>query len=246
MNSTVWSLATFTQNFIVTGADPNTGRSPTNAPYDSSRFSPTPPTDQVTARVVSSGLRIRYIGTELNRGGQVIALLDPSHDDLGGRSIADFLAERESKKFAVEREWITVLYKPFLREELDFTNSQPAPFIMGFIVQAPVGVTAAFEFEFYTNLEYEGKIVRSKTPSHADPVGFSAVSTAALTSPALNPTTKTSSQRTGEFINNALSAVEHSATSTASFVQRAAHTAATVFNAGQKIAKVARPLLALM
>ena len=50
----------------------------TSNPYASGAFVPaSQATDAMTARIISVGLRIRYTGTELNRGGIVYGLVHP-------------------------------------------------------------------------------------------------------------------------------------------------------------------------
>jgi hypothetical protein len=162
----------------------------TNSDYVAAQIGP-----QSTAyKVVSHGIRIRYIGTELNRGGQIIGLSDPSHNSLTGRNFANFQAELVSRQFAVGRKWVNVLYKPVLTTDLDMqtvfntfsnTNTDPS-FFNGFFIQSAVP-NQPFEFEIYSLFEFQGAGVRGQTRSHADSVGFAAIQSATLTSPTTLP-----------------------------------------------------------
>lgn len=228
---------------------PGTAAFQSNAPYPFTDWGSG--VDQLTSRVVACGLRVRYIGTELNRGGQMIALADPSHSNMAGRTIVSLNGELETRKFPATREWVTVLYKPFFRDELDFVTGTPHAFILGVVIQAPDASTPVeYEFEMYAIHEYEGRKVRGKSPSHSDPVGFSAITSAALTSTALNPTTERTPQRSHNFFTDIFHSIENSATSAAHFIE---HTGAAAINAGNAAvrfantaSKVARPLLALV
>lgn len=149
----------------------------TNSDYDSSMIG----TAGITYRVVASGIRARYIGTELNRGGQLIALSDTNHNSLLNRTIQACDAEINSKRFPVNREWTTVTSRPVRDADDDFgVNPAAIPITTslswynGIIIQGP-GVTADFEWESYTVYEAQGQNVRGMSPSHTDPVGYNAV-----------------------------------------------------------------------
>jgi len=143
-------------------------------------------------RVVSFGIRIRYVGTELDRGGQIIGFCDPNHIALTGRNVADLDGEIESKRFPVDRNWITVLYRPVFAQDTDFSYSMVplgnATNYIGFILVAASATTPlSFEFEVYGNFEIVGRNVRGKTPSEVDFAGYGAVNTATVTTTHLQP-----------------------------------------------------------
>jgi len=50
---------------------------------------------EVMGRIVSSSISIKYTGTELNRGGQVLCFAEPAHDNVHGAALADWLSRRE-------------------------------------------------------------------------------------------------------------------------------------------------------
>jgi hypothetical protein len=145
-------------------------------------------------KVVGYGLRFRYTGTSLNQGGTIVALCDPNHNSLQGRSYANFQAELMSKQFPFGREWINVLYKPVTDLELTSQSTFPANtgaatdlcFYMGAYINSAVAAQP-FEFEVYGVYEWEGATIRGQTPSHADPVGFAAIQVASLNSPTTVP-----------------------------------------------------------
>lgn len=163
--------------------------------------------NQIVFRVVSGGLRIRYIGTELNRGGQVCGLTDPNHNSLLTRTFGSLSGEEQSRLFPVNREWITLLYRPFLVGDTEFANSlvgttplDPS-FYMGYALQSPTAGPCVFEFEAYSTYEAQGRNVRGMTASHVDPTGYAAVHTATNLSPALAPTVAKTADRTKSFLN---------------------------------------------
>jgi hypothetical protein len=154
--------------------------------------------NQFVYRLVSASVRVRYIGTELNRSGQVVGLLDPNHTTLQGRTLSDLDGEETSKRFPVNRDWITVLYRPVDSDDFNFDNAIPTyvpgsgtdkNYFMGFAIQSPIGVSTPFEFECHATFEAFGKNIRAMTPSHVDSTGFAAVHAVSQLGVNLRPTT---------------------------------------------------------
>jgi hypothetical protein len=142
------------------------------------------PTDQdLEYRVVSAVLQVRYIGTELNRGGQMVCLMDPNHRNLVDRSLSDLDAEETSRRFPVDRSWTKVLYRGVDVNDYNFHDAFPTAsglpseetYYMGVAIEAPAGVSTPYEFECYMTYEVFGKNVRAMTQSHVDTTGFGAV-----------------------------------------------------------------------
>lgn len=48
-------------------------------------------------RIVTSGLSIKYIGTELNRSGNVVCFVDPDHGNCNGKSYNDIISRSETE-----------------------------------------------------------------------------------------------------------------------------------------------------
>jgi len=152
-----------------------------NSPYVSTAYSLV----GVQYRVVSAGLRIRYTGPELYRGGRLIGLHHPTHSTLEGSQYATLAAYKESAQMSVERDrWTTLLYRPVEKQDIDFHTSFNAvtagnqAAYMAFICVAPDTSGAnpvAFEWEAFVNFEFLGSAVTNKTPSHVDTVGHGAV-----------------------------------------------------------------------
>lgn len=138
-------------------------------------------------RIVSSGLRIRYSATNLNRGGTVLGLITPNHNLLNGITFNVADNYECSARFTPSTKWQTLNYCPVAQDELMYdvfcgaANASINPFpYMGFIVQSPEPtIPITFQFEFYSVLEVQGINARGLVPSLADPAGFAAVQTAA-------------------------------------------------------------------
>ena len=156
----------------------------TNSDYSNADYGPG---TLLRGRIVSSGLRIRYSATNLNRGGTVLGLVTPNHNLL--TSITFNVADNYecSARFTPSTKWQTLNYCPVTQEELMFdiycgaANGTTSPFpYMGFIVQSPEPtIPITFQFEYYSVLEVQGINARGLVPSLADPAGFAAVQTAA-------------------------------------------------------------------
>jgi len=152
---------------------------------------------QIEYKQVSAGLKVRYIGTELDRGGQIIGLQDQNHASVFQRNISSVDGEETSRRFAIDRKWKRVLFRPLEGSDLDFLDAlstyTPGPtdmsFFMCFVIQAPnVTTSLSFEFEFFANFEVIGRNVRGLTTSHVDPVGAAAVQAVVAVGENLYPT----------------------------------------------------------
>jgi len=128
-------------------------------------------------RIVSVGLRIRYNGTELNRGGTVVGLHHPSHKPLAGLTLAQLEAHNAAKRFRPRGSWINVTYCPVYESDLDFGTNLVAGDYMAFAVQAP-GTPITFDWEVFFNFEIVGVNIRGMTHGMADPIGSAAIHSA--------------------------------------------------------------------
>jgi hypothetical protein len=139
-------------------------------------------------RVVSAGLRVKYSGTILNAGGDIVGLQEPTHDTLNTYDTAGMEADDEAKKFAIKSDrWYNILYRPVRTQEKDFHEAITVGqddlsnigqhFYMGFAINSATP-NQPFDYEFYVNMEFSGRDVRGATRSHSDPVGFEGVTMA--------------------------------------------------------------------
>jgi hypothetical protein len=137
----------------------------------------------VQFRLVTVGVRIKYRGTELNRGGRVIALEEPDHQSLIGLNASALLAYRQATSLRPTGgdKWMELVSSgPKVPEELEysavFSGGQTNGHYLVFAFEGQANM--AFEFEVFANFELIGSAVRGKTPSHHDGPGAFAVSNA--------------------------------------------------------------------
>lgn len=150
-----------------------------NGDYTQAQFG----TQGVQARLVSMGLRVRYAGTELNRGGRAILLEDPEHSDfsVNGITLANLLGFDKAKEHKVNIDWITLCQTgPVNPQEYDYVTNAYTPFGGGtrthYMLAFLQGQSGnVFDVEFFWNFETVGRLVRGKTPSEADDAGVGVV-----------------------------------------------------------------------
>lgn len=133
--------------------------------------------DLSQVKVVSCGLRVRYIGSELNRSGRIVAIEEPSHGSLLSLDLQDIRGYDRAVSVPVTRDWVTVNWQPVRREDLEYQEgSNVKPYAstrrcLGIMVDGYTGDAANFmEFEFFTNNEMIGLAARSKTLGEDSPV----------------------------------------------------------------------------
>jgi len=166
----------------------------------------TDPSSAYRRRLVSCGLRIRYIGPEDSMGGMILLVETPSHEDVDTFAFEQIQAYDTYRSFVPSREWTSVVYHPVDSDELDFvsysdgigtgataTFQRRFSLAAVFIPSSPSN-TMNFEFEVVATFEEVGQKVRGLSPSYADVVGLGSV----LSATSLNETRK---PRTGERSN---------------------------------------------
>jgi len=135
-------------------------------------------------RLVVGALRVRYVGTELNRGGDFLGYCDPNHSSVVGMNPTNFLANTETVRSAVnqKREWHMLTATTAISAERDFQTQAtiPSAEFMGFILVPPTtAVGLPIDWEFYGLYEATGTQIRGKSVSHADTHNFEHINTAA-------------------------------------------------------------------
>jgi hypothetical protein len=130
------------------------------------------------------GMRIRYAGTELNRGGRVILYEDPEHGTIAttGAPYASVMANDKAREFEVTNKWLVLCQSgPVTPQEYDFLTSPYTPYsssnLTAHYLLCLFSGTAgnAFDIEFFWNWEYAGQNIRGKTRSESDDTGFQTV-----------------------------------------------------------------------
>lgn len=168
-----------------------------NGPYSGAELVPSQFTD---ARLVSFEARIRYMGTELNRGGEIIGLQQPTHEPVIGMSTSTMLGHSSAVRFNVtqNRGWFKLGYRPCDVEDAYYLNTQSAPStqynanylsagtaavgavyqdgepFMGAYITNPTA-SQPYEFEIWAVVEYTGLNVVGKTINTPDVQGYHCV-----------------------------------------------------------------------
>jgi hypothetical protein len=134
---------------------------------------------------------------------------------MNNRTFNDILGEITARKFPVDRQWTTILFRPVSNSELNYVGSFPGNVnsgFMGFVVQAAVStVPLEFEFEAFFVHEFQGRNVRGITPTLHDPVGFSGVDHVSQNNPHMQPTQASSEEREGSSLAMLTHYVRHGA-----------------------------------
>ncbi len=245
----IFSTGTYASNDITTTTGTTVLAANSNSPFATADI--TTGEAGVAIRVVSAELRVRYIGTELNKGGRIVALHDPTHSTLNGRSESEGLNELQTKTLPCSRDWTIVPYKPVSAGDVTFAAANPAAsvdYYMGMWIDHP-GVAVTYEVEAYAVLEMQGVNVRGQTDSHSDPSGFASVSSVSSKHLALNPNQIPAPAREKSVVQSVIEYVQHGLTSATHVMQSAAslaHTAQTAYTVGSELYGVAQPMLSLL
>lgn len=152
-------------------------------------------TSVVGGRVVACGLRIRYTGTENDRGGTIYAAIAPDREDLTGATIANLSQFPQCAVVPVSDKYFQISMGPGSTDDTFYSNalngniftfsrglatphstassiSYAGP--MGLIVQAKAATT--FLVEYIIHVEYSGRSAAPfSSPSDSDAEGYSAV-----------------------------------------------------------------------
>lgn len=176
--SVSYTLANYAGTTFNPGAAIGAYGSNTNSPYLSSAFGNAD--ELADFRLVSAGIRVRYTGTELNRGGSIVGLSQPEGASLSGAGTARsaFLAYNGVQSVPVGTGWVSVVWSPTTYYDYDFTYQTPgvvAECPMGILITSPVLTGVSFDFEVVAHYEIMGQNIPDKTSSKGDVVGASAV-----------------------------------------------------------------------
>ncbi len=159
-------------------------------PYANTQFEGLGGLTGVQARTVGTGLRIRYIGPELSRSGQITAFRHPDNETLIGSSFTAIRSYETAKTYSVQRKWVYLMYRPTKPDEYHFsrnasttdrfippTTSYPADYEMGFAItdtstSSGTPGPGKFEWQHIRFVEFIGNI-DNISRSHTDLVGMS-------------------------------------------------------------------------
>lgn len=77
----------------------------------------------MAGRFVSVAIRVRYTGTELNRGGTLYAMVRPDHENMNGQSISSISSYKEAIKVPVSRTWTEIVASAVDPDETTFFDA---------------------------------------------------------------------------------------------------------------------------
>ncbi len=176
-------------NHVPVGGSLPTGLSvaSSNSPYSSAAL----PLTLGDVRLVGGGLRIRYSGSEIYRGGSATLYRSQGNTSVpGGASISDLLTSQLTETAPIKRQWLQVNFQPDESIQVEYASfnatwnsisSGSSHYSLLIAVQAPIisggFAQQTYDFEANTYFEVLGQNV-ALTPSHCDPVGTGAIRTA--------------------------------------------------------------------
>lgn len=129
---------------------------------------------KLESRVVGYALRVRYVGTELNRGGLIVGINEPHGHELAGKSFSDLQLYDKVSSMPVDRKWKYVVWQPTALNTPGYINDHiVTPYNSAFCLRGlPEN---EYEYEYVVRVEYIGQNARGKTPSGAAPALFERV-----------------------------------------------------------------------
>lgn len=167
-----YTTSTFTLDHFTSVPEPLTEGEPSffnDSPYSTADLAGN------DARVVGAGIRVSYMGTELNRGGVVILHRQPSGNNVPELSNdVSLLKNRPTVQGIATRDSESVNYRPDNPDQFGYSDATIAGphSLLIYISGAVPGTTWAFEIiQFYEMVGTRG----NPTMSHSDPVGMGAV-----------------------------------------------------------------------
>lgn len=162
----IWSSdSTFIGQSVQSPAFTGVNGTAPNSPHNIDEFT----SEGVQYKVVSYGIRVKYLGTELDRGGQVVALHHPNKNiSWSQKTFDDMLKlDRAVPQRPKDDGWISAVFRP--RDSNDNVyhineTQQKHDLVVAF--EAPNATTPLkFLWEMHANYEFVGDTVRGKTPS---------------------------------------------------------------------------------
>jgi len=134
---------------------------------------------RVAGRVVSYGLRLKYIGPLMSRNGVATSYEDPDHisaerftyDELNGNPYST-IRRIGSDDWDAEVNYSGPTHPSDVEFVSDGSPLNPASYDKLAIIMVSGVAGDVYEYEYYTHIEYIGTQVVNKTKSHADGVTF--------------------------------------------------------------------------
>jgi hypothetical protein len=130
-------------------------------------------------RVVGCGLRVRYSGTELNRGGSIVPFRHPENQFIAGYGTGNMLVFQTVRSFPTDRQWHGTAFTPTSAFDTIYNDAVPVAANTVNVIQdrtIAVAITGAvannsYEYEIIAYYEIVGSIIGT-SPSHSDMAGM--------------------------------------------------------------------------
>lgn len=173
----------------------------TKLPYGATQFQAFGPQPGVQARTVGFGMRIRYIGPESSRSGQIVGIRHPDNENLVGLTATQLRTYISAKTFPNKKDWTYVIYRPVRPKEYEFSENDCTAsdttnykWSMGFAINGTTDINglpspAPFEAELIRFVEFIGSI-DNITQTHVDIQGVGIVRNSLPTKSAHNNSRK--------------------------------------------------------
>jgi hypothetical protein len=165
--NTASALSAFTNQSNVTGS---------NSPFSNSAYGAT--VNLLAWKLVGCVLKVKYAGTELNRGGDMLLFESPNHSSLSSLTYTTMMGFDFTKRIAIDNEWHWVCWTPSFESETQFsvaTPSSSAPDELAVVINAAGVAGAPFDYEAWAWFEVVGTNARGASLSFNDPIGYGAV-----------------------------------------------------------------------
>jgi len=210
----------FAGTVISAPGTPTAGVTPktSNSPYGIAQFG----SDLLKARFVCGEIRVRYIGTELNRGGDATVYCESNHNTLVGYDETKLLSYAAcGRSFIGMNDWISCKYngvvdpseENFVNTPNANANTKNANPCMAIWINTAVA-SQPFDYEVWGHFEIIGSIAANMTTVTPDPTGHTATNSAAQETQINHP----GSHEESHYMTGLLGKVFHTITTGASKV----------------------------
>jgi len=143
-------------------------------PYAGSMFGTSNGAHDVKWRPVAYGIRVRYIGKAVDRGGRLITYRDQNNGDLLGLNFNELASRQGATSQPITgNKWSTVCYSPADPEEMQFSHQIQPAHLTGYGLTiacvAPRDTPLEMEFEVCMHVEIVGSKAYNVNMHFGDP-----------------------------------------------------------------------------
>lgn len=137
----------------------------------------------VQVQLVGLLLKVKYAGTELNRGGDMLLFETPNHEATGGYSYNTAMGADNCRRVGVSNDWQYVAWSPINEAtELNWLAAATATGVNNTLLAIFVnsaGASQPFDFEVWEVFRAVGVICRGRVETFVDPIGAPVIFAAA-------------------------------------------------------------------